>query len=273
LAAARVIVTRRVWEIFMIGRFVRGLRLPLVATTVLGVSACAPKEQAPIQIGPVIGWQELSTQAVTPTANGHRLVLQGTEGLFPASISLCRVGVDETDMSGNRLRLALEPPHDVLPWNSVFDSLRVVSEAFPLAEMDLQEQAPTVERILGAAQELGAGLLLIYSVPTHISETAAEVKGVLFDVRGSRVLATIHASAEVLDPELVEPPPLHVEGDDSHTNPLVLAERSFEQGMIACLLDLMAHDRAMNRAIPEGWTIDVSDIQASTQTQVTGSGS
>ena len=184
-----------------------------------------------------------------------------------------RVGVDETDTSGNRLRLALDPPHDVLPWNSVFDSLRAVSEAFPLAEMDLQEQVPTVERILDASAELGADLLLIYSVPTHISETTAEVKGVLFDVRGHRMLATIHASAEVLDPEWVEPPPLHVEGDDSHINPLVLSERGFEQCMIECLLDLMAHDRAMNRPVPEGWIPEVSDVQATTQMQMTGSGS
>ncbi|MCH7701667.1 MAG: hypothetical protein IID37_08265 [Planctomycetes bacterium] len=257
----------------MIGRLVKGLRFPLVATAVLCMSACAPKEQEPIQIGPVIGWQELSTGAVTPAMNGHRLVLQGTEGLFPASISLCRVGVDETDTSGNRLRLRLDPPHDVLPWNSVFDSLRAVSEAFPLAEMDLQEQVPTVERILDASAELGADLLLIYSVPTHISETTAEVKGVLFDVRGHRMLATIHASAEVLDPEWVEPPPLHVEGDDSHINPLVLSERGFEQCMIECLLDLMAHDRAMNRPVPEGWIPEVSDVQATTQMQMTGSGS
>ena len=66
-------------ETAMIGRFIKGLRFLLVAAAVFFLPACAPKEKEPIQIGPVIAWQELSTGAVAPAMNGHRLVLQGTD--------------------------------------------------------------------------------------------------------------------------------------------------------------------------------------------------
>lgn len=269
---AKACFRHRARETQMLSDSIKRLCFFLAAPAMVWVTACAPKEPDPIQIGPVVVWQELVNGTVVPAVNGHhRLAPGGTDGVFPASLSLCRVGIDNTSPPGRQLRLALKPPHDLLPWNSVFDALLPISEVFPLAERDMQELEPTVARILEASAGLGADLLLIYSVPTHTSESAAEVKGVLFDVAHGRMLATIHASAEVFDPELVEPPPLHVEGDLSHVDPLVLAERSFEQRMIDCLLDLMIHDRPVNRSVPPGWTPEVSANNNSNQRPATRS--
>ena len=220
------------------------------------LAGCEKQSEPVVQLRPLIEWQQVSTASVGEVAEGYtHLSAAGTDGLFPASMAVARVTVQESGDGAGEAVLDMHPPNDMLPWNSLFDDLPYVSDAFPLSERDLSGDAPAPERLLSAASNLSAGLCLVYgcSDPTL---TESRVRGVIFDTHAGTPLAAIQAEASVVDPDAVPHPPELVEDDRSYVDPRVLADERFRHLVYECIRDLKRRDRAVAPQKPDGWTPD-----------------
>jgi len=224
----------------------------------LAVAGCASKERHPFfPTYPVVSWSALAAGQDVEVSDGYRLlVTEPTQGVFPASIGVARLAGRITN-NGDALLLAMKPDVDFLSWNSRFDDFRSVSEVFPVNAMALDGADVEVSSILASARALRAGLLLVYTEEQNTPEQY-DVRGMIYEVKTRRPLASLHASAYVQQP--VEPDE-HYSGDDpvhdlDRKDPRLIAIKSFEQHARACLLALMANDEPAETVAPEGWIPD-----------------
>ncbi len=252
------------------------LLLPLAALSV-APAGCHEKTEEIVVLRTPVGWQAVSTVPVADVADGFvSLAPQGTDGLFPASVAVARLSMPDvsastvsTEPSEQHALLDTHPPNDLLPWNSLFDSLRYVHDAFPLNIHDLSGDAPDPSRLVHAAARLRAGVCLVYGAGDP-SESSSLVRGVIYDTRDGRALAAIQASVSVEDPESLPQPPDQVEDDHRHCDPRYLADRRFEQLVFDCLRSLKSRDRPVAPQRQEGWTPELPAWQPTRAGQVTG---
>ena len=237
------------------------LLISVVMIAVLTAGCAEQNQDEPVRIlQPPMHWSDLVTTtaaAVTQADNGYiNLVPQGTQGVFPASVAIARLVVDPQSSPGQReIIMNMKPANDFLSWNRLFDNLPYISEVFPLNPRDLAEQPARPQRILEAARELTADLCLIYGI-SDLSATETEIRGVLYWTKTDQPLATIHARAWALDPEVVPRPPELAKGDQRHCDPRVLTVKRFEDLALKAVLDLHGHDHSLPPQTPEGWIPD-----------------
>ena len=108
----------------------------------LAVAGCQQKTEEIVVLRPAIAWEDIASASVQDVANGFvNLAPEGTAGLFPASVAIARVTLeaggledasDSLSAAARLLVLNVDPANDLLPWNSLFDSLPYVHDAFPL---------------------------------------------------------------------------------------------------------------------------------------------
>jgi hypothetical protein len=220
----------------------------------LALSGCAEKVEPVVVLRPPIEWDDVATVPVGDVADGFvNLAPEGTDGLFPSSIAVVRLTAAESGDEGRSLVLDMHPPNDFLPWNSLFDSLRYVRDAFPLNSHDLSGDPPVPARLVQAAGELRAGLCLVYGC-TDLSQVESRTRGLLYDTRNGKALAAIEAAVSVPAPEAVPHPPDQVEDDLRHCDARYLTDRRFEALVYECVRDLQMHNRPVPPRPEEGWT-------------------
>lgn len=235
-------------------------RLPFTAAMLLAVVAgCSEPEGQVVQtMRPQVHWEHVATVPVEGVDDTFaNLVPDGTDGVFPTSIAVARVAVggQNSEDAAGRVMMDMSPSNDFLSWNGLLDNLRYVSEVFPLRVHDLGEEPPSAARIVSAADELNAGLCLVYG-RGDVSETEAEVRGVLYQASTGKALAAVHARVLAPVPDEIERPPEQVSGDNRHCDARVLAEARFERLVLECVRDLRRGDRAVIIEPPAGWTPD-----------------
>lgn len=255
MACPGVIVARRDGAV---SRLLLGTLLVLPA-----VAGCQQKTEEIVVLRPAIAWEDIAPVPVQDVADGFvNLALEGTDGLFPASVAIARVtlepggvedAADSPSGSGRLLVLDVDPTNDLLPWNSLFDSLRYVHDAFPLHGHDLSGEDPLPAQLAAAAAQLRAGLCLVYSAG-DLSESDSRIRGVIYDTQSGQPLAAVEASVSVPEPEAVPHPPELVKHDMRYCDPRFLADRRFEQLVFDCLRDLKSRDRRVPAQREEGWT-------------------
>ncbi len=196
------------------------------------------------------GWSDLSPGASVTSDEGYRmLVPEATEGLFPASIAVARMG--QSPYNNGQLTLEMKPEVDFLAWNSVFDDFRSVSEVFPLNDKDLDGGEVSADNLLSAADALEAGLLLLYT-ESRTQFDRCSLSGVLYDVRSRKALAAIHANSLITDPVMPDDRVAKTASMEE-SDPRLVAIGSFESHVRDCLRRLMTKDKSKNVGPIEGW--------------------
>lgn len=218
-------------------------------------SSCAPKRLAEWTPRRPVQWARVSVPSVEPVWDGYRiLIAQPTRGLFPASMSVTRVGLEMTDHNvlTERAQLFADPRNEFLQWNRAFDNLMAVSEVFPIAERDLGGGPSDPTQILAASAALHTRLTLVYAV-NELSRTETEMFGVLYATKASRPLASLHARAFSV------PPPEGKAGTKAEvdlwlTDSRALVRERFERSLHTCIRELILHDERDSVSAPSGWT-------------------
>ncbi len=229
---------------------------------VLVLAGCQKKTDPVVTLRPTVAWEHLSPQPIRAAADGFvNLAPDGTDGVFPASIAVARVTAAAVPAAnapadqasgGGALAMDMAPANDFLPWTALFDSLQYIPDAFPMHGHDLSGEEPTAARLVQAAKQLRAGLCLVYS-EGDVSAFESLVRGVVYDTRTGRALATIETQIAVPNPESVPHPPEQVDDDVRHCDPRFLADRRFEQLVFDCIRDLKSRDRPAPPQPQEGW--------------------
>ncbi len=211
---------------------------------------------------PVALWTAVSTAPIHPVRNGYRiLVPQPTEGIFPATLAITAVAIEDPalgehedgDAGAGDITVAGEPylpPHpknEFLDWNSALDNLMAVSEVFPIVSRDLGGGTAEPEQILAAFRALHGKLGVIYAA-NELSRTQTEMFGVLYHVDSGDRLASLHAEAWSENPDPNTPGDLWV--NDSRA----IARVRFAEILHACIRDLILNDKPAQIETPTGWT-------------------
>lgn len=200
---------------------------------------------------PITQWSKIAPNPPRPISNNYRILLvDPTEGLFPASMAVTRVGAAETmeDAVDGQLDLILDPRNEFLLWNSVFDDQMAISEVFPIAKQDLGGERVSPKQILRAMAALHAkvGFVYAYNEP---SETDAEMIGVIYRTNPPAPLAMIHAR----ETSLVKPENSKNDLDLWKYDSDARVRKKFAKLVHACLRELVKRDKPMREDPPPGW--------------------
>lgn len=222
---------------------------------IASAGGCAqPKRVVVWQPKPLVRWTHLATEPIVPVQNEYRFMPASAEnGLFPASLAVTRVAVENTGDLIRPLqpRLTSDPRNEFLQWNSALDDQMAIGEVFPIAENDLGGGAAEPEQILAAFRALDARLGLVYAV-NELSETETEMFGVLYDAVRGRPLAAIHTRAEsIVPPEAVRESQEPIDLWETDARALVRAR--FEKLLQGCIRELIRRDRPASVVVPTGW--------------------
>jgi hypothetical protein len=203
---------------------------------------------------PLVQWQHIAARTVEPPHDDYRILTPGTtRGLFPAAMSVTRLGIRTPDDERAEPTpwLLRDPRNELLQWNSAFDDQMAISEVFPISPRDLGGADAERAQILAAMHALGARIGLLYAM-NELSETETEMIGALYETATGHVLAAFRTHAVSVPPpedqserELVDP-------WESDSKALVRAR--FELIVHACVRELIANDQPAEIETPDGWT-------------------
>ncbi len=238
----------------------------LTVILVVTLVGCAPKRQDRSQFQPthpVAVWSDILPGETPALQDGFVLLTGGpTEAVFPVSLAVARVKVVDTECvtpgggesTGHALELDVLPKVDMLRWNSAFDDVRPVSEVFPLSRIAMNGTRVNLSNLMAASRAMTGRLCLVYS-PTHLTESETEIRGVLYQLEGTRALAAIHARAVVhlYDGETGELLDIETEPGVPVATPHVAAERRFRELVRAAILELIANDEPGTPMPEDGW--------------------
>ncbi len=236
-------------------------RLGLLVVGMLGLSslgcAHARQEKDPWSPKPLVYWGQLSTESLSYPIDGFAiLVEQPTKGLFPASLAVGRLGLDQDEAGRTTVigpHLIRNPRNEFLQWNTAFDDQMAISEVFPISQRDLGGGAGAPHQLISAMRALGGRIGLIYAV-NELSEHETEMLGTLYQTAGYLPLATIHAVARsIVEPDQVDSAQKKGEVNLFETDSKALVRQQFEQHVYACVRELIIHDEPSAVESPDGW--------------------
>lgn len=235
------------------------LVLPMLAgCLIIGTSGCASsqaKKQASVWTPPPrVTWEEIGAGPGATVQDGFQIVTSGrTKGVFPSAVGVTRIAVRDDanaiDADDGRTVLKRDPRNEFLRWNSTFDNLMAVSEVFPIDQRDLGGAPAEPPAVLAAVRAFDARLGLIYAF-NEVSESEAEMFGVLYDAKLSQPLGLIHAhAASTLTPEERQSYRVNLWETDARA----LVRDKFERNLRLCVRQLVAADEPADVVAPEGW--------------------
>jgi hypothetical protein len=245
------------------------MRLPIIlaglTVSILASNGCRSTDRLAIcPTAPAVEWSDLAPGQTLRIENGVQLVAEEkTTGVFPTSIAVARLtGVPRIADEPAAFDLHMKPEVDFLAWNSVFDDFRSISEVFPLNVMALDGADVTLHSLLTTANDLEAGLLLVYT-EVHTNPMDIELRGAFYQIPDGQVLALIQSNTDLAYLAAHEADD-DDDDDDCETSrderelcdPRVNSIRQFESAARACLLNLMAADEPGDVVPPEGWIPD-----------------
>ncbi len=231
------------------------LRVLLTAAVTALLCGCAAPESKKPWVAPQrVAWSDVATEPVESVENGYRIVQSdATEGLFPCALAVSRIAAETPRTNaGGSLAAPSTPHNEFLIWNTSFDNLPAVSEAFPVVERDLGEYPVEPQLILSAARAFHAGLSLIYAV-NQLAPEKYEMLGVLHDTKTGKPIAVFHTVNEtIIRPKNAKK--AHNNVDAWEYEARALARLQFKSLALACFRELIAHDVPQRQEPPEGWT-------------------
>jgi len=211
---------------------------------------CAAKRQPEWTPKPLVRWEDLSTEPMPLADDGYLLLCEGaTKGLFPATIGVTRLTIDE-DAAGRVAALRTDPRNEFLQWNSAFDDKFAISEVFPVSQFDLGGGEAGPQQVLAALHAFHARLGLIYAV-NEPRNGESEIIAALYEVKTGRPLASIHAHALSLAPTAEERKQRGASLWTTDSRALVRAK--FENIVYACMDELIAKDQPAPIEDSSGW--------------------
>ncbi|MEK6675627.1 MAG: hypothetical protein AABZ47_08240 [Planctomycetota bacterium] len=226
-----------------------GLIAPIVFT-----GCVARSKYEPWSPKPRVEWSDIASVDLPPVQNEYRLLVSlPTKGLFPASLAVSRVSVQEkpTEPNPRQPMLVTDPRNEFLRWNSSFDNLMAVSEVFPIANRTLGGGQAEPEQILAAFRALHARLGLIYAV-NEANEAQTEMIAVLYDLHGDRPLACLHAEETSLVPR--EAASKDRKADLWIVDSRALVRARLEKQLHTCLRELILQDEPPELEDKSNWT-------------------
>ncbi len=231
--------------------FTKQLAVTVMASSMFFAVGCIGSEVKIWMPSPITQWSRLAPNSPVPVSNHYRILLkQPTEGLFPASMAVTRVGAAQTteDAADGHLDLILDPRNEFLLWNSAFDDQMAVSEVFPIAKQDLGGESVSPKQILRAMSALHAkiGFVYAYNKP---SETDAEMIGVLYRTNPPMPLAMIHAR----ETSLIKPKRHKEDLDLRKYEADARVRKKFAKLVHTCLRELVKQDKPKHEDPPPGW--------------------
>lgn len=222
---------------------------------VAGCASASARKTSPVWTPPPrVSWQEIGAEPASSVQDGFQIVTSGpTRGVFPAAIGVTRIAVrDETNAvpPEKRTILAPDPRNEFLRWNSTFDNLMAISEVFPIAQRDLGGALAEPPAVLAAVRALDARLGLIYAF-NELSESQAEMFGVLYDAQSAQPMALLHArAASTLTAEERQSRRANLWETDARA----LVRDQFERHLRSCMRELVRADEPAEVVAPEGWS-------------------
>lgn len=220
---------------------------------IFAVVGCAhTATETRVEVTPkLLRWSGLAQTPVAGVFNNYaHVVPPSTVDVFPCSLAVVRVAAADnpTGSAAPPVVLAMSPPNEFIDWVELFDDTWLISEVFLITYPRYSERAVWPNELIEQAREAGAGLCLIYR-ETVYGASAAEIRGVFYDVRRGTLVATVHAHATAPPSDQVEPapPPDRVEGDRRHIDPRFVAHDSFRELVRACVLQWVAEHKGPSK--------------------------
>ncbi len=216
------------------------------------LAGCYPEKPKPVVLdhGPTLGdWPQFLEAKATSVKNAYVMVGTGaTDGMFPCSIAVARIGKPWPVIAEENSALALLSPDstEMIGWMELFDDTWVVSEVFPVSYPGIAIRAGFPDSLIDHARDGGARICVMYSV-NQTSKHHAEASAIVYDAKESKVLGSVHADSHVMLPEIEQdyppPPPGRVPTDYRHLDPKFIAMKQLRKQTRACILDLIVKDK------------------------------
>ena len=158
------------------------------------------------------------------------------------------------------LELALRPLRamEEACWTERMRGVRALRDVIFLSPRSTKIEGQTPAALCAAAHRLGANLLVVYAA-SGLGTNSAQSVGILYDTPTATPLATIYATARILDAEGVESSPNPRIGDHRRDDARYQAQRRFEGYVEAALRELVARDQPSPSTQPSRWQTPLNE--------------
>jgi hypothetical protein len=219
------------------------------------LAGCASKKEAPCVYERKIEMRDLSAEAAQVENAFVLQTAETTSGRFACSLSVAKFTLDE---AGGTVKFRRMTEMEEAGWVNATCGLKEVTDLQFLNPIDTIPNPPTLDYLCAAARDLHTVMLLIYA-PNRFGPNSAQVLGVLYDANTGLPLASLHSSANFLDPEGAESPPDELKGDHRDIDAYYQAERAYERYVVQCLGALIKQDNPPPTTQPHRWSTPPSE--------------
>lgn len=257
----------------------RSLRWTTGLAAGLALLAACSQKQTLVTYEPAVGIGDLAADLTVP-ASGYALTAPGnTVGRFPCALAIARLAPRDEDTVPTTtsddapsaavaplragawpLELTLRPlrPMDEACWTERMRGLRALRDVIFLSPRSTKIEGQTPAALCAAAHRLGANLLVVYAA-SGLSANSAQSVGILYDTPTATPLATIYATARILDAEGIESSPNPRIGDHRRDDARYQAQRQFEGYVEAALRELVGRDQPSPSTQPSRWQTPLNE--------------
>lgn len=215
------------------------------------VCGCARKHDV-VKLEPARSLEALAPGLTAPN-NGFALLSdQHSEGRFACGLAIAKMAPCDAGEQSSGLRFVALRPGEEAAWTEQLRGVSAVRDIEFLRPLSTRPEGQTTTDLCAAARRLQSPLLLVYA-PSRPGMNSAQVVGVLYDAVTEQALATLHASARILDEHGEETAPDHERGDHRDQDARCQAQRAFEGHAMACLRELIHRDSQPATTQPHRW--------------------
>lgn len=224
------------------------IRLAIATPAFFLLGACA-KPEVPVTYEPQLALTALNEGLTTPAQGYELFASETTRGRFAAPVAIAELA---WNADADALRLTSMQPLEEAYWTQRVRGIDAVRDVLFIRPLTTRPEGDSLPALCAAAHKLGAPLLLVYAQNAY-GPNSAQALGVLYESGTQRVLATFRAARTVVDAEGVEVCLDEEKGDHREQDARYLAQREFENHVVACLRELILHDQPPATTQPHEW--------------------
>jgi hypothetical protein len=221
--------------------------VPLVLFVLL--SGCHERRQ-PVAYGLPLDMNELAAGLPAPDNDFALLVDQQTSGRFGCPVAIAKL--TSGTHAGDPLALTALHSNEQAYWTEQMRGVAAIQKLVFLRPRSIRPEEQSLATLCDTAQRLGAPLLLMYA-PRPLGPNSARVLGVLYEAQSRQPLATVCATARLLDDDGEEVSPNDEPGDRRAADAGYQAQRKFESYTLVCLRELIHRDARPATTQPHKW--------------------
>ncbi len=223
----------------------------LCASLALLCGCASPKV---INYQPQIGIDSISADAVAPVNSYLLAKAEQTRGRFACGMAIARMTLPDRE---NRPGLVLSEiePADQAWWYEILRGVSLIRELTFLTPITARVDGSSPERLCRLAQRMDAALLLVYA-DNQYGPNAAQRFGVVYETGTHEIIATLHASARILNEDGLEESPYNKRGEHRELDARFQASRNFERHLLAAVRELIHRDSPTPATQPHPWQTD-----------------